>query len=106
MAASDVPLKRGRSPRFLIMTPTRELARQVNEELGAIAKPFGLTCAAFYGGVSYLPQENAISKGLDILVATPGRLTDHLERGLNIGSVNKEIHVWMTWSSHGLMTVR
>jgi ATP-dependent RNA helicase DDX21 len=74
-------LSRGRSPRMLVMVPTRELARQVEAEINELARPHFLATAAFYGGSSYLPQEQALRTGIDILVATPGRLTDHMERG-------------------------
>ncbi|CAM9833096.1 unnamed protein product, partial [Choristocarpus tenellus] len=72
---------RGRSPRFLVVCPTRELARQVYEELATLSRPHGLRAEVFHGGVSYLPQENALRSGLDVLVATPGRVIDHLQRG-------------------------
>ena len=66
---------------MLILCPTRELARQVQEELDAVAKPLGLFSQVFHGGVSYDPQARALRQGLDILVGTPGRVIDHLERG-------------------------
>lgn len=79
--AGTFTLSRGRSPRMLVMAPTRELARQVEGEINNLARPHFLATAVFHGGASYSPQENALRAGIDILVATPGRLTDHLERG-------------------------
>jgi ATP-dependent RNA helicase DDX21 len=72
---------RGRGPSFLIVCPTRELVQQVAAELAQLAKPQRLAVEAFYGGSPYPPQERALRSGLDILVATPGRLLDHLSRG-------------------------
>jgi len=72
---------RGRLPSMLVLAPTRELARQVSEELAMIAKPMDLDVALFHGGVSYDPQARALSAGVDIIVATPGRCIDHINRG-------------------------
>ena len=66
---------------MVVLCPTRELARQVNEELSAVAKPLGLYVDVFYGGVSYDSQRRSLTQGLDILVGTPGRIIDHMERG-------------------------
>jgi ATP-dependent RNA helicase RhlE len=65
--------------RALIVTPTRELAAQILEELNAIALHTPITGAAIYGGVGMGPQEHAFRSGVDVLVATPGRLLDHLK---------------------------
>ena len=65
--------------RALILTPTRELAAQIDEERRALARYTGTTGAAVFGGVSIRPQEKAFRKGVDILVATPGRLLDHFQ---------------------------
>src|SRR3954470_10879385 len=67
-----------RGTRALIMTPTRELAAQILEELNAVAVHTPVTAAAIFGGVGMAPQEHAFRSGVDILVATPGRLLDHL----------------------------
>ncbi|CAM9936770.1 unnamed protein product, partial [Discosporangium mesarthrocarpum] len=84
--------KRGRSPQLLVVCPTRELARQVYEELASLAAPHGMRAEVFHGGVSYGPQESALRQGLDILVATPGRVIDHLSRGtLDLGSVKHAV---------------
>ena len=69
-----------RKPRALILTPTRELAAQVHESLRGYAKYLHLNSAVIFGGVGMGPQTQALKRGLDILVATPGRLIDHMER--------------------------
>ena len=74
-------LARGRKVGMLVLCPTRELARQVQEELQTVARPLGLFTEVFHGGVSYDPQARALRNGLDILVGTPGRVIDHIERG-------------------------
>ncbi len=68
-----------RGTRALIVTPTRELAAQILEELNAVAVHTRLTAAAVYGGVGMGPQEHAFRSGVDVLIATPGRLLDHLK---------------------------
>ena len=65
--------------RALVLTPTRELAAQIVEHLQALARHTRLTAAAVYGGVGLRPQEDAIRRGVDVLVACPGRLLDHLQ---------------------------
>jgi ATP-dependent RNA helicase RhlE len=62
--------------RSLVLTPTRELALQIGESFGAYGKYTGMRHAVIYGGVSQRPQEQSLQKGVDILVATPGRLLD------------------------------
>jgi len=69
----------GKGTRALIITPTRELAAQVDEERQALARYTNITGAAIFGGVGMGPQEKAFRKGADILVATPGRLLDHFQ---------------------------
>jgi ATP-dependent RNA helicase RhlE len=64
--------------RALVLVPTRELAAQITDHLRDLALHTPLTAAAVYGGVSPSPQEQAFRKGVDVLVATPGRLLDHL----------------------------
>src|SRR3990170_4841517 len=66
-----------RTTRALIITPTRELAAQIVEDLNALAVHTPLTGAAIYGGVGMGPQEHAFRSGVDVIVATPGRLLDH-----------------------------
>src|ERR1700734_2513643 len=72
---------RPRHPRVLVLTPTRELAAQVATELRPLATPRNLRVDSFYGGVGYGPQLKALSRGVDVAVACPGRLGDLIERG-------------------------
>ncbi len=75
-------------PRSLILAPTRELAEQIKQELAPLAKAAGRSVHAVYGGVSYGPQKNALRRGVDVLVATPGRLEDLIDqRCVNLGHV-------------------
>uniref|UniRef100_A0A7S4ARI6 RNA helicase n=1 Tax=Pseudo-nitzschia australis TaxID=44445 RepID=A0A7S4ARI6_9STRA len=74
-------MQRGRGVSMVVLCPTRELARQVQQELAEVSKPLGLFSEVFHGGVSYDPQSRALRNGLDILVGTPGRVIDHLNRG-------------------------
>ncbi len=66
--------------RALVLTPTRELAAQIDEHLNALAVHTPVSSAAIYGGVGMGAQEHALRRGTDIIVATPGRLLDHLSR--------------------------
>jgi ATP-dependent RNA helicase RhlE len=68
--------------RALVLTPTRELAAQIDEHARALGRHAGLGIATVIGGVSYGPQEQALRRGVDIVVATPGRLLDHLREGV------------------------
>ncbi|WP_053228339.1 DEAD/DEAH box helicase [Spirochaeta cellobiosiphila] len=83
--------ERGRSnknPRALILTPTRELADQVGESFKDYGKHLDLKSASVYGGVSINPQIKNIKNGLDILIATPGRLLDHLrQKTINLENI-------------------
>lgn len=72
------PSKGYRTPRALILTPTRELADQVNDSIKTYGKYLSLRSAVVYGGVGIVPQIQMLRRGIDILVATPGRLLDHL----------------------------
>jgi ATP-dependent RNA helicase RhlE len=69
-----------RRARALILTPTRELAVQVRESFARYAEHSGLVIVDIYGGVPLGPQEQALRNGVDVIVATPGRLLDHMER--------------------------
>jgi ATP-dependent RNA helicase RhlE len=69
-----------RTTRALILTPTRELAAQILEELNALTVHTPLTGAAVFGGVGMSPQEHAFRSGVDVIIATPGRLLDHTTR--------------------------
>ncbi|MCI4665081.1 MAG: DEAD/DEAH box helicase [Neomegalonema sp.] len=72
---------RARMPRSLILAPTRELAAQVAENFETYGKNLRLSMALLIGGVSFADQERIIDRGVDVLIATPGRLIDHFERG-------------------------
>ena len=72
---------RARMPRSLVLCPTRELAAQVAENFDIYSKHLKLTKALLIGGVSFKEQETIIDRGVDVLIATPGRLLDHFERG-------------------------
>ncbi|APX88948.1 DEAD/DEAH box helicase [Brevirhabdus pacifica] len=72
---------RARMPRSLVLAPTRELAAQVAANFDIYAKNTKLTKALLIGGVSFKEQDQLIDKGVDVLIATPGRLLDHFERG-------------------------
>lgn len=83
------PLANGRAPvRALVLTPTRELAAQVEENIRAYAKYSGLKTLAMFGGVSINPQMKALGGKIDIVVATPGRLLDHVsQRSIDLSRV-------------------
>jgi ATP-dependent RNA helicase RhlE len=70
-----------RSPRVLIVAPTRELALQIDENVRAHAKHLNIRCATVFGGVGETPQIQALRRGVDVLVATPGRLIDLMGAG-------------------------
>ena len=72
---------KSRMPRSLILAPTRELAMQVSEDFKLFNKYLKLQMALLIGGVSFSEQDMKLAKGVDVLVATPGRLLDHIERG-------------------------
>ena len=77
-----------RGCRALILSPTRELATQIADSFKAYGKHMGFSVAVIFGGVKYGAQIKALSAGIDILVATPGRLIDHLqEKVANLGEV-------------------
>ncbi len=68
------------TPRAIILVPTRELARQVNEALNPLARPLGLRVTTVVGGLSISRQMDALRRGVDVVVATPGRLIDLMDR--------------------------
>ena len=72
---------RARMPRSLILEPTRELAAQVYEAFTTLGQEHKLTIALLIGGVSFEEQNTKIDRGADVVIATPGRLLDHVERG-------------------------
>ncbi|HWF01743.1 MAG TPA: DEAD/DEAH box helicase [Caulobacteraceae bacterium] len=77
-----------RGCRVLVLSPTRELATQIAESFRAYGRHLGLKVAVVFGGVKYGPQVRALAAGVDVLVATPGRLIDHLgEKVLTLSGV-------------------
>ncbi|NJL08686.1 MAG: DEAD/DEAH box helicase, partial [Methylacidiphilales bacterium] len=72
---------KARMPRTLILEPTRELAAQVEEEFSKYGQHHKINMALLIGGVSFDDQDAKLSRGVDVLIATPGRLLDHFERG-------------------------
>jgi len=72
---------RARMPRTLVLCPTRELAAQVSENFEKYGKYYKLSMALLIGGVSFGDQDAKLTRGVDVLIATPGRLLDHFERG-------------------------
>ncbi len=79
---------RRRNPRALILVPTRELAAQVNESVSNYGAFLSIRSAQIYGGVSIRPQISRLREGVDIVVATPGRLLDHAQQGtIDLSSV-------------------
>ena len=81
-----------RSPRALVLAPTRELAEQIKSDLAPLAASVDRRVAAVYGGVGYGSQLRSLREGVDVLVATPGRLEDLLDRG-DVGLASVEIVV-------------
>jgi superfamily II DNA/RNA helicase len=75
------PRRREKAPRGLVLVPTRELASQVAEVLEPLGRSLGVTVTTVYGGVSIGRQIDRIRRGVDLVVATPGRLIDLLDRG-------------------------
>jgi ATP-dependent RNA helicase RhlE len=87
-AAGNPPKGRGRRIRTLILSPTRELAAQIGTSLACYGRHTALRYTVVYGGVSQQPQTKALHHGVDILVATPGRLVDLMNQGfVDLGSV-------------------
>ncbi|GFD67279.1 ATP-dependent RNA helicase SrmB [Alteromonas sp. KUL156] len=76
----DYPRRQPGATRILILTPTRELALQVHEQAVAITKHTQIVCGVITGGINYGTDKETLSKNLDILVATPGRLLEHIEK--------------------------
>ena len=78
----------GKLPRALVLTPTRELAAQVGESVQTYGKNLHLKSTIIFGGVGINPQIDQLRRGIDILVATPGRLLDHAgQKTLNLSRV-------------------
>ena len=81
LARLDGGKARPKHPRALILVPTRELAMQVADSLTPLAKAMGLWCRTAVGGMSFTRQADALRRGVDLLIATPGRLADHTRQG-------------------------
>ncbi|MGY0504068.1 DEAD/DEAH box helicase [Luteimonas sp. e5] len=79
--AKATPAKGPRKPRALVLVPTRELAVQVADNLKTYARYLRLNVTMLFGGVGMQPQIDNLRRGVDVLVACPGRLIDHLQRG-------------------------
>ncbi len=78
-----------RHPRALILAPTRELAAQIGESIQAYGRFLQVTHTVIFGGVGQFPQQRAMNNGVDIVVATPGRLLDLMEQGyVKLGAIN------------------
>lgn len=67
--------------RAIVLTPTRELAEQISDTFKLLGKHTRIRAATVYGGVGMIPQEEALKKGVEVIVACPGRLLDHMDRG-------------------------
>jgi ATP-dependent RNA helicase RhlE len=80
LSRSEPGPRKGRRPRALVLTPTRELAAQVAESIDTYGANLRLRSTVVYGGVGINPQIDALRRGIDILIATPGRLLDHAGR--------------------------
>ena len=72
------PMRRG--ARVLVLSPTRELASQIAESFRTYGRYLGIRVAIVFGGVGHAPQREALTRGVDVLVATPGRLLDHIDQ--------------------------
>ncbi|KAL4353657.1 hypothetical protein GQ457_06G038870 [Hibiscus cannabinus] len=78
----------GRAPSVLVLLPTRELAKQVFEDFKVYGESLGLSSSCLYGGAPYHTQEMQLRRGVDIVIGTPGRIKDHIERGnIHLGSL-------------------
>ncbi|QSX34438.1 ATP-dependent RNA helicase SrmB [Shewanella avicenniae] len=88
----DFPRRRPGQPRVLILTPTRELASQVHRYASHLASDLDLNIGIITGGVPYAPQQEMLAGNIDLLVATPGRLLEYLDKG-NFKATNVEILV-------------
>jgi superfamily II DNA/RNA helicase len=88
LAADVEPRRRGKAPRGLVLVPTRELAQQVADVLGPLGRAIGVTTMTVYGGVPYSRQISRLRDGVDLVVATPGRLIDLMDQhACNLGEI-------------------
>lgn len=91
LAASDRPRRAGR-PRALVLAPTRELVGQIEQALTPLAAAYGLTTRTVFGGVGQNPQVQGLRRGVDIVLACPGRLEDLIQQGhCDLGAVEVTI---------------
>ena len=81
LSVPSTSTKRSKGPRVLVLTPTRELANQITEAVRTYGKFMRIRSGAILGGMPYFEQQRLLSQPVDLIVATPGRLIDHLERG-------------------------
>ncbi|MGW4400628.1 DEAD/DEAH box helicase [Amycolatopsis nivea] len=89
LARLDGGKARPKRPRALVLVPTRELAMQVADSLTPLAKSLGLWCRTAVGGMSFGRQAESLARGVDLLIATPGRLSDHVRQGTaSLGDCN------------------
>ncbi|KAB8165672.1 DEAD/DEAH box helicase [Lysobacter maris] len=79
--SKQTPARGPRKPRVLVLVPTRELAVQVHDNLRGYGRHLQVASCTIFGGVGMGPQVDALRRGVDVLIATPGRLIDHMERG-------------------------
>ena len=92
LLAAEPRTKGRRTIKALVLTPTRELAAQIDECCRDYARYTDIRHCVIFGGVNQRPQVDALQRGIDLLVATPGRLLDHLRRGtLDLSQVNKVV---------------
>jgi superfamily II DNA/RNA helicase len=81
LSVPSASTKRSKGPRVLVLTPTRELANQITTAVSTYGKFMRIRSGAILGGMPYFEQQRLLSQPVDLIVATPGRLIDHLERG-------------------------
>jgi superfamily II DNA/RNA helicase len=81
LSVPSTSMKKSKGPRVLVLTPTRELANQVTDAVRMYGKFMRIRSGAILGGMPYFEQQRLLSQPVDLIVATPGRLIDHLERG-------------------------
>ncbi|KAK2077547.1 hypothetical protein QBZ16_004392 [Prototheca wickerhamii] len=72
----------GRAPSVIVLAPTRELAKQVGADFETYGQSLGVKCVCVYGGAPSGPQEGALRRGVDVVIGTPGRVKDHMQRGV------------------------
>ncbi|MCD6432618.1 MAG: DEAD/DEAH box helicase, partial [Sulfurimonas sp.] len=83
----NVQVSEDRAVRAVILSPTRELSIQIFEDIGSYAKHMKVECAVLVGGKDIEAQQRVLKKGVDIIIATPGRFLEHVENGLDVKSI-------------------